>query len=102
MWEKKRKTALKKLEVAQRPETDHATAIGCKVETDIWLLWCNSLEGNRAADCKKARKPQCGADVDEVELVLKEEKKTISHLLKQLKKEGRHCKVDRFFEPLNE
>jgi len=42
------------------------------------------------------------ADVDEVELVLKEEKKTISHLLKQLKKEGRHCKVDRFFEPLNE
>lgn len=58
MWGKKRKTALKELEVAQRPETNHATATDCKVETDIWLIWCNSLEFNRAADCKKAQRPQ--------------------------------------------
>jgi hypothetical protein len=74
MWGKKRKTALKELEVAQRTENNHATTIGCKVETDIWLFCSNSLECHRAADCKKARKHQCGAHVDEVEIVLQEEK----------------------------
>ncbi len=55
---KKRKNALKEQEVAQRPEINHATAIDCKVETGVWLLWCNSLTCNRAADCKKARRRQ--------------------------------------------